>query len=469
MPVVSRLQDDGTLLLNGEFDEYTSAGNASFAARLSSATSTITGFYDEVTYNLVDPEIKNLLTYTQQINAVDWSNSSNTITANTVAAPDESVTASRIQVSPTGYTAKLNVNVTNGAEYTFSFWVKSFDGSTGTWGTNWYSNTSGHHRTTVPVTGDWTRQSITFTADNSQINVYVADDRSALATVDDAYVWGAQLEPGNTATIYQPIAAIATLVDTGMRQRTDSDGNQYVANIFDEFTGAPVVDGNLILWSDAGQSISYAGTGNTWTDLSAAGNDSSLKNNITFDSQGWFTLDGVDDWIETPLPGPTTFLPSSDFSIITTVAIDSYANIANAAGTICGCFNYDGYGLLWQASTTTIQVGCQMRGRATTTEVRVLQPANLGQWYHLTMSYSSSQNFMRFYVDGNLANTTAAISGSYDIISGNIRLGTNTVAGGAFSSRWLPGRIGQVMIYDRALTDDEVLTNFNANGRRYGI
>lgn len=472
--IATRLESDGTLLLNGEFDEYTSAGNATFAARLSSATSTITGFYDEVTYNLMDPEIKNLLTYTQQINAVDWSNSNNTITANTAAAPDGSVTASRIEVSPTGYTAKLNVNVTNGAEYTFSFWVKSFDGSTGTWGTNWYSITSGHHRTTVPVTGDWTRQSITFTADNSQINVYVADDRSALATVDDAYVWGAQLEPGNTATIYQPIAAIATLVDTGMRQRTDSDGNQYVANIFDEFTGAPVVDGNLVLWLDAGQSISYAGTGNTWTNLANASANTTLVNSPTFDNSGWFSFNGTDQSANTGLPGATTFTTDSDFTIACWAKFSAYKPAAASIGTLVGAFNYQGYGLYWNGTSTTYTFGSYMRFDSTVSSV-ISAAVSLDTWYLVTQSYSRASNFHRLYLNATESGNTSTISGTFnsnlDTVSIGIASGAGsggTPGGGTPGTPFL-GEIGQVMIYDRALTADEVTQNFNALRRRYGI
>lgn len=500
MPLASRLDSTGTLLLNGEFDEYTSAGNATFAGRLTQATSISTGILDEVTFNTADPEIKNLLAWSQDFTQWNQNPAPNnyTVNADSETAPDGSQTADLIIKGTTAGSSSIVYKLFSGSvntDYVGSIYVKAggyskvnvafansafnnvttggdFDLAAGTANTAFNGSTltisdvgNGWYRCTVTATSDGDGGSYVFRVvpcnDTFQQN-FAGDGTSGI------YVWGAQVELGSVATIYQPKNA-TTVIDTGMRQRVDSAGNQYVSNIFDEFTGAPIVDGNLILWLDAGQSASYSGTGTTWTDLSTAGNNTDLENGTAFDAQGWMVFDGVDDFANTNI-ATSTFLPSSDFTITTTVSIDSYASIANAAGTVCGSFNYDGYGIWWQGSTTTLLLGCQMRGRATTTEVRVQQTVNLGQWYHAAMSYSSSQNFMRFYLDGVEANVTAAISGSYDVgIPPTIRLAVNNAAGGAVSPRHLPGRIGQVMIYDRALSADEILTNFNANGRRYGI
>lgn len=471
--IATRLESDGTLLLNGEFDEYTYTGNADFASRTASDSVYVTGVLDEVTYNLTSPTIKNQLTYTQQINATTWANNLNTITANAAAAPDGSLTASRIQVSQAaGYTAQLNLPVTNGREYTFSFWVKSYDGSTGTWGTNWYSGT--HHRTTVPITGEATRQSITFTADATQINVYVADNRSNLASINDAYVWGAQLELGNTATIYQPIAAANTLVDTGMRQRVDSSGDQYVTDIFDEFTGAPVVDGNLILWLDAGQSTSYPGTGNTWTNLANASANTTLVNSPTFNNSGWFSFNGTNQSANTGLPGATTFTTDSDFTICCWAKFSAYKAAATSIGTLVGAFNYQGYGLYWNGTPTTYTFGSYMRYVSTVSN-RISSAISLDTWYMVTQSYSRSGNFHRLYLNDTLSGNTSTISGTFNSNLNTVSIGIaygagsdGTPGGGTVGTPFL-GDISQVMIYNRALTADEVGQNFNALGRRYGI
>ena len=222
--VASRLSSTGTLFISGEFNEVTTA-----TIRLTTATQYAAQF-NEVTYNTTSPVIKNLLTSSQELN--NWGTFLNIVTADQTTAPDGTLTAERIQIDPTGYTAQINITTTIGTIYTFSLWVKSYSGSTGTWGINWYSGV--HHRTTVPITGDWARQSITFTADATQINVYVGDNRSALASITDGYVWGAQLEISSIPTIYQGITLTGTLISPNFAKRETSDGILYVTNQFDE-------------------------------------------------------------------------------------------------------------------------------------------------------------------------------------------------------------------------------------------
>jgi hypothetical protein len=223
---------------------------ATIATRInSSGTYFVNGTFDEITYNRTSPVIKNLLTSTEEINL--WGTYLNLVTADQTAAPNATLTAERIQVDPTGYTAIVSIPTIVGAVYTFSLWVKSYTGSSGTWGVNWYSNSSGHHRTTFPITGEWARHSFTFTADNFQTNVYVADNRSGLATITDGYVWGAQFEIAANATIYQGITSSGTLITPTFKNKVTSDA-VYVTDIFDEVTyntSSGVVK-NLLSWSE---------------------------------------------------------------------------------------------------------------------------------------------------------------------------------------------------------------------------
>jgi hypothetical protein len=436
----------------------------------SSGNQYVADIFDEVTYNLTSPTIKNQLTFTQQINPTTWANNLNTITGNTVAAPDGSVTASRIQVNQaSGYTAQLNLPVVNGQEHTFSLYVKSFDGSTGTWGINWFSGT--HHRTTVPVTGDWVRQSITFTADASQINVYVSDNRSGLATINDGYVWGAQLELGSIPTIYQPIAAANTLVDTGMRQRVDSLGNQYVADIFDEFTGAPVVDSNLILWLDAGQSTSYAGTGNTWTDLSTNSLNGNLINTPTFDSQGWIVFDRTQservdfsDSASVDFTGTASYTLEAWVYPLSNYPTETYAGIFNHEsnpGTGRDGWNMWLRGNAAQNTTMTFATERFALGSQSAPGFNLDQSVVLNNWHHIVTTYDGTN--IRMYRNGNLAGGPSASSLSIT----NTTVTMNIASRGTGS--YFDGRISVAKIYNRALTADEVSQNFNALRHRYGI
>ena len=155
---------------------------------------------------LIEESRTNLIRYSIISNVVGWSISGSTVTNNATTAPDGTNTAARIQVDPGGYVADLSISVTAGQTYTFSFWVKSVSGS-GTWGINIYDHGGaniGHHRTTVNITEEWQRVSYTYTPTGTAVNVYVSDDREGLATISDAYVWGAQLEQGSFKTSLIP-------------------------------------------------------------------------------------------------------------------------------------------------------------------------------------------------------------------------------------------------------------------------
>jgi hypothetical protein len=89
-------------------------------------------------------------------------------------------------------------------------------------------------------------------------------------------LWGAQLEAGNVATIYQP--TITSNIAPPMAQRIENTGNVYISGVYDEVSQplAPVTDSSLIMHLDPASTQSYPGTGTVWYDLS--GN----KNNATF-------------------------------------------------------------------------------------------------------------------------------------------------------------------------------------------
>ena len=168
----------------------------------------------------------NLLTNSQDFEAVIWSKQDLTATANALSAPDGTTTADRILEAATNTLHQVYVAYnlfTVGATYTWSiyakaegrswFWLEAHDGGNrktwfnlvdGTVGTNAPGNTA----TITPVGNGWYRISISRIAGGA--NGYFAfgpanADGASIYPGDitrGVNVWGAQLELGSTATTY---------------------------------------------------------------------------------------------------------------------------------------------------------------------------------------------------------------------------------------------------------------------------
>lgn len=477
-PIATRLESDGTLLLNGEFDDYTFSGNATFTSRTASNAVYVTGIFDEVTYNLTSPTIVNFISYSQDLTNGVWEKFASgtgivpVVTSNYAEAPDGTMTADLVAFDSGGSGnsqlahSGVGPQPTVGTTRTWSVYMRTLTGTTT------ISMFNGDNVATQNVTSSWQRFSYTVTYGNAPFGVRLAK-REIWGTggAGVVLVWGGQWESGSVATIYQPIAAANTLVATGMRQRIDSSGNQYVADIFDEFTGAPVVNGNLILWLDAGQSTSYPGTGTTWTDLSTNTLNGTLVNTPTFDSQGWLVFDRTQsERVDFGDSATVDFTGTAPFTLEAWIyPLSNYPTLTHA-----GIFNHesnpgggrDGWNL-WlsgnAAASTTMTFGTERfaLGSANAPTFSLNQSVVLNNWHHIVTTYDGTN--IQMYRNSSLAAGPSASSLSI----------TNTTVTMTIASRgtgsYFDGRISVARIYNRALTADEVGQNFNANRRRYGI
>lgn len=138
------------------------------------------------------PQSRNLLTFTQEFANAAWTKTNATISANSVAAPDGTMTADTLTASA-GNGTVLQTFTASAVPYTFSIWLRRLTG-TG----NVQLTVDGTTFATVAVTSEWTRFSTTLTPS--------AGSRTAgvrIVTSGDAvYGWGAQLEAASAATDY---------------------------------------------------------------------------------------------------------------------------------------------------------------------------------------------------------------------------------------------------------------------------
>jgi hypothetical protein len=76
---------------------------------------------------------------------------------------------------------------------------------------------------------------------------------------------------------------------------------------------------------------------------------------------------------------------------------------------------------------------------------------------------------LKFYVNGNLTQTTSFTS-TFDIADTPINIGgTGILKYGATYTGWINGKIYNLQIYNRALSASEIQQNYNAQKSRFGL
>jgi hypothetical protein len=219
-----------------------------------------------------------------------------------------------------------------------------------------------------------------------------------------------------------------------------------------------VITEGLILYLDAANTKSYPGNGTAWTDLSRGGNNGTLTNGPTFNSEnmGSIVFDGVNDYINFSSLNPIT--SNNPFTLCSWLNVKTHSTygislfIGNAAANQSA---YLGYVAAAQNGTPN-SIGGGFYG------------INLGSgilpntgWHYVTLSYDS--NNIIIYVDGVSRTTRSGYNAS--LTNTSIQIGrANTGTPYSFN-----GNVGISQIYNRAIPSTEILQNYNATKTRFGL
>jgi hypothetical protein len=219
----------------------------------------------------------------------------------------------------------------------------------------------------------------------------------------------------------------------------------------------------LTLYYNFGDTASYpgpGGSGTTVTNLGSVTNTGTLVNGPTFSSAwgGILVFDGTNEYINT-----NNSFTSESFTINTwfrasTVVNDFRMLISKETLTSTPwnyrMFLYNGTGFL-TGDITQSAGGPDISNNTSLAD-------NI--WHCASFSRDASTNTMKLYVDGALVNTnTDGISGSITNTQ-NVWIGLSAYQGGSYP---FLGNIGSTFIYDRALTSDEVNSNYIATRARF--
>ena len=457
-------------------------------------SSYVTNIFDEVTYNSTAPAIKNLLTYTEQENNAVWSKSAVTITVDSTTDPIGTTTADTIVENTTaaqyhcvnqtfnkpagsitytysiyakdtgtsrGLGLRIDNNVSSGAVVTYNLSTGAIITSAST-----YGSFTGASSTITSVKNGWYRISLTVTTDASaaatayvQNYLYSIPGATTVYTgdgVSGVYVWGAQMELGSAATVYQGIAAANTLVSPGFVKRVSNDGTSYVTNIFDEVTGAPIVDSSLVLWLDAQQPGSYPGTGATWTDLSGNSNNATLSGTYTYNQTSINFISSGKGLVNYASSNLSLITSSTGVTVSIWTRVSSIPN--GSYNRLFSVGDYPSQNYYLEFNGVTLGTLLSFVGGSPLVTNQVL---STGTWYNIVQTYDGSLNSI--YINGILSNSVGA----------NGSISTTTTYLGIFSDPTVgsstPGEVSIFSMYKRALSAAEISTNFNALRGRYNV
>ena len=225
----------------------------------------------------------------------------------------------------------------------------------------------------------------------------------------------------------------------------------------------------LVFYIDAAYKKSYPKAGSTWYDLIGA-NDTAISN-ASFNSSGYFELDGTNDSFEVTNDG------SSDFAK-QTFSIEFWCYVGPTAGNYEIFWSYDYtshsapyYAQQWRTgnSDTTLYGGSNKDGVwNSSTGVHDGVSYTKEVWTHLvwTMGDGGSSKTSTFYQDG-VSNGTETNTSWDDInyYTQEVIIGNSP----NFSTGRYAGYIASVRFYDRDLSLQEVKQNYNAGKERFGF
>ena len=207
----------------------------------------------------------------------------------------------------------------------------------------------------------------------------------------------------------------------------------------------------LIYHIDPANPKSYIGTGTTIYDLSGNGNTSYFTNGALYQNyqKGVVVVDGNNDYILTPV-----------FNLTSPVTVSAWVKNIAGDGSIFGAY---GTGIGYGNGENIFSFGNKyvtIQGNNFGFKTFYFSDLNLNTWQNLVMTRDASNN-MRVYLNG-IGSTTGAISYSNTLQMNQIGRYSN------FTNQYnAKGSIGEVKIYNRALSASEVLQNYNASKKRY--
>jgi hypothetical protein len=231
--------------------------------------------------------------------------------------------------------------------------------------------------------------------------------------------------------------------------------------------GPKIVTDGLVLALDAGNTKSYPGSGNSWFDLSSSKFDAELINSPVFENDA------------------IVFSGTNEYAIVTNSTPDSLKG--NPTFTVEGWFKRSGSwsgGATWGIGGDSVLQGINSYNMVSNrvsidlwgnTTISAPEEYSLDEWKHCVWVYNGTiftTDNITIYVNsisytGNQLTVHRGNSGSTPNINSNgIVLSRAGVTTNSYYGKPI---ISNFRIYNRVLTQDEIVSNFNSQKSRFEL
>lgn len=228
--------------------------------------------------------------------------------------------------------------------------------------------------------------------------------------------------------------------------------------------GPNIVKEGLVLYLDAASGTSYSpyNSGTTWRDISVSGRSSTLINGPTFSNAnaGIIVFDGIDDYAysNTSVLGDTTTCTLEMICIFSSLPNYSalfYIGVSQ--------FNHNLPYICFSSFSSQLyfSVGNYSSGIRLTNSAISSITANA--WHHCVGTMGGG--VLNLYIDGSFRSSYTLAGGFTIPLSGLV----TAIYGGINLTNYTSGSVGLARVYNRALTPEEVLQNYNSTKGRFGL
>lgn len=235
------------------------------------------------------------------------------------------------------------------------------------------------------------------------------------------------------------------------------------------FTRGPhIVTDGLVIALDALSPRSYPGTGTTWYDISGNGYNASRNSNPNWNQNGWWEFRNVNNDNDYEYFSISNFdegvLKSDNTSGQWTLET-WFRDQGSAQGNENIIIGRSGHhsGILQQSSGTSVRGQVRTSSGSTGQIASSTSSTTNGVWKHIAFAYSGRAS--KFYTDGSLISSNT-LSTSVTIYDHN---DTFYIGGYPHNLYRVYGDIAVVRVYKKALTQEEVSRNYNAQKSRFGL